>query len=92
MLKDIVAARPLPGYRLHLRFEDGVEGDIDVSALVRFEGVFAALREPGFFEQVRVNPELGAIYWPNGADLDPDVLYSQITGSTLPSFEAKPFR
>ncbi len=92
MLKDIVSAQPLTGYRLHLRFEDGVEGDVDVSGLVRFDGIFAALRDHAFFEQVRVNPELGAIYWPNGADLDPDVLYSRITGIPLPSFEAKPSR
>ena len=64
MLKDIVAAQPLADYRLHLRFEDGVEGDVDVSGLVPFDGIFAALRERVFFEQVRVNPELGAIYWP----------------------------
>jgi hypothetical protein len=92
MMKDIVAARPLPGYCLHLRFEDGVEGDVDVSRLVRFDGIFEALRDRAFFEQVRVNPELGAIYWPNGADLDPDILYSRITGTPLPSFEAKPSR
>ena len=92
MLKDIVLAQPLAGYRLHLRFEDGVEGEVDVSGLVRFDGIFAALRDHAFFEQVRVNTELGAIYWPNGADLDPDVLYSRITGIPLPSFEAKPSR
>ena len=92
MLKDILAAQALADYCLHLRFEDGVEGDVDVSGLVSFDGIFAAFRDRAFFEQVRVNPELGAIYWPNGADLDPDVLYSRISGIPLPSFEAKPSR
>ena len=44
MLKDIVSVRPLDGYRLHLRFEDGAEGEMDIAALVPFEGVFAPLR------------------------------------------------
>ena len=92
MLRDIVEVRPLDGYRLHLRFEDGVNGDIDVSDLIRFEGIFAPLRDPHFFQQVRVHPELGVICWPNGADLDPDVLYSRVSGAPVPSFEVKPSR
>jgi hypothetical protein len=33
------------------------------------------LREdPKLFRQVRVDDELGTIVWPNGADMDPDVL------------------
>ena len=35
------------------------------------------LREPALFGQVRVDEELGTIVWPNGADLDPDVLHNQ---------------
>ena len=76
-------------HRLYLRFEDGVEGVVRLKELIPFEGVFAALREHSFFEQVRVNAELGAICWPNGADLDSDVLYAALTGRPLPSFEAR---
>jgi hypothetical protein len=83
MLKDIVQVRVLDGYDLHLRFEDGVEGRVDVAGLVAFTGVFAPLRERGYFLKVRVNPDLGTICWPNGADLDPDVLYSAISGEPI---------
>ena len=34
------------------------------------------------FRAVRVDEELGTIVWPNGADIDPDVLY----GSHLPAW------
>ncbi len=77
MLKDIVAVKALPGHRLHLRFEDGAEGE--VAFPVPFDGVFAALRDPGVFATVRLNRELGTVVWPNGADLDPDVLYGLVT-------------
>ena len=33
MLK-LIEAKPLPGYRLHLRYADGVAGDVDLSQLV----------------------------------------------------------
>ena len=74
MLKDIVEVTPLPGYRLHLRFEDGVEGDVDMSTLISFDGIFAPLRDLSLFNQAHASPELGTVCWPNGADIDPDVL------------------
>jgi hypothetical protein len=45
-----------------------------------WEGVFEPLRDPARFAQVQVNVELGTVVWPGGADIDPDVLYSTITG------------
>jgi hypothetical protein len=86
MLKDIVFVKPLSGYRLHIRFEDGAEGTFALMDLIPLEGIFAPLRDPATFEQVRVNVELGSIEWPNGADLDPDVLYAQVTGQPLQEF------
>ncbi len=84
MIKDIVEVKAIGGYRLWLRFEDGVEGEVDIAALVPFEGVFAPLRDPAAFATVRVDPELGTICWPGGADLDPDVLYALIKGEPRP--------
>jgi hypothetical protein len=83
MLKDVVQVECLNGYRLRLRFEDGVEGVVDVSELVEFAGVFAPLKDRTYFVQVDVNPDVGTICWPNGADLDPDVLYAAITGEPI---------
>jgi hypothetical protein len=83
VLKDITYVQPLENHCLHLRFEDGVEGSVDVAALVKFTGVFSPLRDRRYFLQVRVNPDLGTICWPNGADLDPDVLYASVTGQPL---------
>jgi hypothetical protein len=83
MLKDIVEVQVIEDYRLHLRFEDGVEGSVDVARLISFTGVFAPLHNQTYFKQVAVNPDLGTIAWPNGADLDPDVLYALVTDEPI---------
>src|SRR5277367_6071258 len=85
MLKDIIEVRPLGDHRLYLRFEDNVDGEIDVADLVKFEGIFEQLKDKDAFRKVLVNKELGTICWPNGADLDPMVLYARIIeGSPTP--------
>ena len=85
-LHDVRRVEVLGAHRLRLGFDDGAEGDVDIASLVPFEGVFAPLRESGFFARVRVDAELGTICWPNGADIDPEVLYSAATGAPLPEW------
>lgn len=55
-MHDVVEVRPLKGYRLRLRFDDGARGIVDVSRRVPFDGVFAPLRDPEYFRRVRVEP------------------------------------
>jgi len=74
----VVEARPLDGFRLHIRFVDGLAGEVDMSALVRSPtaGVFARLSDPSLFAQVSV--EHGAVTWPGEIDLAPDAMYVEI--------------
>jgi len=65
----------LERFVLRLRFDDGTVREIDLEAEL-WGPVFEPLRhDPQLFRQVRVDEELGTIVWPNGADLDPDVLH-----------------
>ena len=84
MLKDVISVKPMESHRLYLTFEDGVAGDVNVTELVSWTGVFTPLAEQAYFEQVRVDTDLGTVVWPNGADLDPDVLYALVSGEALP--------
>jgi hypothetical protein len=80
---DVVEARALGGHRLWLRFEDGTAGEVDLAGALSFHGVFAPLADPRRFAEVFVSPESGTVCWPNGADVDPDVLYSKVTGRPI---------
>ena len=70
-------------HRLRLTFEDGVSGEVDVARLVAFAGVFAPLADPDQFSAVQVSTDAGTVVWPNGADLDPDMLYAEVTGEPV---------
>lgn len=72
------------GYRLWLRFDDGASGELDLGERLRFAGVFEALQDPSRFAQVAVNPDSGTIQWPGELDIDPDVLWSWLTGQPIP--------
>ncbi len=61
-------------HELRLAFEDGFVRDIDLSPVL-YGKVFAPLRDPSFFKQVRLEPDFHTIEWPNGADFDPETLY-----------------
>jgi len=71
----IISAEPLQGFVLKLSFEDGTERTVDLEGEL-WGPVFEPLRaNPDLFRQVGVDRELGTIVWPNGADMDPDVLH-----------------
>jgi hypothetical protein len=76
----LVEVRTLSAYPVHLRYNDGVEGEVDLSGLVG-RGVFSRLQEPGEFEKVAIGPS-GGIEWNGQVDLCADSLYLRITGKS----------
>lgn len=71
----VESVAPLDGYRLRVRFTDGTERTIDVEPYLRGPIFEPVKRDRSMFEAVRVDEGLGTVVWPNGADIDPDVLY-----------------
>ena len=71
----------LEGFVLRLGFDDGSIREVDLEADL-WGPIFDPLRQdPQLFRQVRVDQELGTVVWPNGADLDPDVLHGDAPAS-----------
>jgi hypothetical protein len=78
MLYDVVEVEARPHFRIWVRFEDGLQGEVDLSELVG-KGVFRRWRDdPEEFSQARVDPESGTVVWPGGLDVAPDRLYADV--------------
>ena len=79
MLYDIVEVKIVKDYVLYLRFENDIHGEVDISKIIPFKGIFAKLKNLDYFKTVSLNKELGAIVWDNGADIAASYLYSIIS-------------
>jgi hypothetical protein len=77
----VASVEALQGYRLRVRFLDGLEGVVDMSALIASPnaGVFAALADWQAFDRAFVR--LGAVSWPGDLDIAPDAIHAAIKAS-----------
>jgi len=72
-----IACSSEPNYCVWIRFDDGLEGVVDLSYLVG-KGVFMAWKSEGFFNQVKIDPKTDTLCWGNDIDLDAYVLREKI--------------
>jgi hypothetical protein len=63
-------------YVYNIKFNDGIEGDIDFSEYLSRGPVFQSLKDIKVFSKATV--EGGTISWPNGADIAPETLYEKL--------------
>lgn len=59
---------------MSVRFDDGTQQVIDFQPMLAGE-LFGPLRDLAVFNQVRIDPEVHTLVWPNGADFDPATLH-----------------
>lgn len=71
----IAKVKALRPYIIELTFTDGKIKTVDLEPVLYGE-MYSPLRDEAVFNQVRVNPEVCTIEWPNGADFDPATLYN----------------
>jgi hypothetical protein len=74
MFLHINEVKYLEGYKLRIRFDDGVIKDVDLADELYGE-VFEPLKDFTLFKQVYVNLDTNTIEWSNGADFAPEYLY-----------------
>jgi len=77
----ISSVQPLGGFVVRLGLTNGTSKIVDLNPFLRGP-IFASIRsDPAQFKAVKVDTRAGTIVWPNGADIDPDVLCEGLTPS-----------
>jgi len=61
-------------YTVRVRFDDKTEQTIDFRPILAGE-LYGPLKDLSLFNQVRLDPEVHTLVWPNGADFDPATLH-----------------
>lgn len=70
----VTDARLVRDFVVWVRFNDGSEGEVDLSG--ELDGpVFEPLKDPKVFAEFKVDPDVHTLVWPNGADLAPEFLH-----------------
>ena len=77
MLTRITSARYLGEHSVWLRFNDGLEGQVNLAGDLVGE-VFEPLRDEAYFARVELHPQLHTLVWPNGADFAPEFLREKL--------------
>jgi hypothetical protein len=72
---DVTAVQALSPRRLSVRFQDGLQGEVEIQDS-HLTGVFEALKDPEWFAQVSCKE--GFVTWPGELDLAPDAMYEAI--------------
>lgn len=87
ILREIRSVYPVKDHYLIVEFNGGDYRVVDIRPFLKGP-MFEPLKAPAFFRQVRVDRYAKTVIWPNGADLDPDVLYDMGVSLKLPGEQA----
>jgi hypothetical protein len=84
MAPDVIAVVYEGDFRLRLTFEDNLTAIVDFAPHIKDRvGLCRDLQDSAYFSQVRLDRDLHTIVWPNGYDVDPEILYSWASGKPI---------
>jgi hypothetical protein len=82
VMHTITECRAERNYTLWIRFDDGLEGNVNLGDLVLTE-TYQAISDEETFSRVAIDPISNAVTWAGGIKLDPEVLYRDLASKTF---------
>jgi hypothetical protein len=82
MIVKITAADYLDGFRLHLHFNTGESGDVDLQDIIFKYNAALPLRDIEGFKAFKLD-EWSTVVWDCGFDVSPETLYERATGKRI---------
>ena len=73
-LYRVESVKVVAPHTMEIGFDDGTRQLINFRPVLA-GALFGPLRDPALFNQVRIDPEVHTLVWPNGADFDPATLH-----------------
>jgi hypothetical protein len=83
-MEKVIDIKALDNYKLFLKYENGVEGVIDLNDIVG-KGVFEKFNDVSYYKNVKVG-EFGEPNWNDELDIDPTSAYIEIKGITYEQY------
>ena len=79
---DLIDAVYIENYKIHLFFEDKINGIVDFSDYIGKGVVFSKFRDIEYFKNFQINKDIGTICWDDNVDISPETLYLKVTNNT----------
>jgi hypothetical protein len=79
----IESAKYLDGYRIHLEFNTGESGEVDLTQMINRYAIAASLKDTEQFAKFYLD-EWPTLAWQCGFDVAPETLYELATGKRVP--------
>lgn len=73
---DLKEAFYVGDYRVHVRYDNDLEADIDFSDMLN-QPFFKSLKDQQLFSQVRVHDEVRVLQWPGNIDMAPEITFER---------------
>jgi hypothetical protein len=84
IIPKVQVVKPMNDYRLYLEFDDGVKGEVDLSAWIG-KGVFSLWNDENNFKKIHITSSK-KIEWSEDIDMDPDAFYLQLVNKTFEEY------
>jgi hypothetical protein len=88
MISNPIKVEALDNYKIRIEFEDGTNGEVNLSYL-KGKGIFEAWNDYSMFKNVYIDEETKSIAWSSDIEIDSNNLYLKLIGKTFEQWKSE---